>query len=362
MYNNHARSNPAGMPEARRQRAPGHVWPGPRPRPCLRLAGATLGALALMALAGCQSTLLQPKGAIGVAEKNLILIATGLMLLVVIPVIFLTLFFAWRYRASNTNATYAPKWSHSNRIEVVVWAIPIIIIAILGVLIWKTTHTLDPYQPIKSDKAPLRVEVVALNWKWLFIYPDLNVATVNELRIPVDTPVEFKLTAASIMNSFFIPSLGSQVYAMPGMQTKLHLIANHTGAFPGMSASFSGPGFADMHFSTVSGTQAEFDAWVARARLAPQRLNRTTYAALSQDSIKDPVQTFATVENGLFRNVVDQYMAASVPAATNASASGLAQSAALAEICSTTPGVSAAAYPLSMPKLSMNDSSSKPQE
>ena len=344
-------STPAGAPETRAQRAS-----GPSRR---RLARVTLGALALLALGGCQMQLFDPNGAIGVQEKDLILIATGLMLLVVVPVIFLTLFFAWRYRASNTTATYAPKWSHSNGIEVVVWAIPCIIIAILGVLIWNTTHALDPYQPLKSNKAPIRVEVVAMNWKWLFIYPDLHVATVNELHIPVDTPVDFKLTAASIMNSFFIPSLGTQVYTMPGMQTQLHLIANRTGAFPGMSTAFSGPGFADMHFSTVTTSQADFDAWAAQAQQAPQHLDQATYAALAQDSIKDPVRTYAAVDPGLFRRVVDQYMGSHQPADTHP---GAVQQTPLARICTDGTRAASAAGPLSMPALSMNDHPSKPQE
>ncbi len=174
----------------------------PQPRGSVRRVASTVATGALMLLGGCSSALLDPKGDIGAQEKHLILVALGLMLLVVIPVIVLTLFFAWRYRASNTRATYAPKWAHSTAIEVVVWSIPCVIIITLGVLIWKTTHTLDPYKPIESQQKPLRVDVVALNWKWHFIYRDYGVASVNELAIPVDTPVEFRLTAESLMNSF----------------------------------------------------------------------------------------------------------------------------------------------------------------
>jgi cytochrome o ubiquinol oxidase subunit 2 len=263
---------------------------------------------ALAMLSGCSMQLFNPKGDIGEQEKTLIIVATGLMLLVVIPVIGLTLYFAWRYRASNTNATYAPKWAHSTAIEIVVWTIPCVIVIILGVLILRTTHSLDPYQPIESKQAPVRVEVVALNWKWLFIYPDYGVASVNQLRIPVDTPVEFKLTAESIMNSFFIPQLGSQVYAMPGMQTQLHLIANAPGTYRGMSAAFSGSGFSDMHFKAVASSREEFDRWIADARKSPKRLDKPAFGVLQQDSNGYPVTVYNGYEPGLFNGVVNKYM------------------------------------------------------
>ncbi|QGZ63213.1 ubiquinol oxidase subunit II [Paraburkholderia acidisoli] len=280
-----------------------------------RLAGRTAqGAAAVAAFAllgGCDLThmaLLDPKGDIGSQEKQLILIALGLMLLVVIPVIALTLFFAWRYRASNTSATYAPRWSHSTAIEVVVWSIPCVIVVTLAVLIWNTTHTLDPYRPIESSTKPVRVDVVALNWKWLFIYPDYGVASVNQLAIPVDTPVEFNLTAESLMNSFFIPQLGTQVYAMSGMQTKLHLIANQPGVYAGRSAAFSGPGFSDMHFDTLATNRADFDAWIARAKASPAMLSRGAYEQLAQPGEKAPVALYSNVAPGLFEGVVGKYM------------------------------------------------------
>ncbi|WP_408734061.1 ubiquinol oxidase subunit II [Paraburkholderia bannensis] len=267
---------------------------------------ASAGALAL--LGGCSSVLMDPKGDIGMQEKNLILIALGLMLLVVIPVIALTLWFAWRYRASNTSATYAPKWSHSTAIEIVVWTIPCIIVVTLAALIWRTTHSLDPYKPIESQVKPIRVDVVALNWKWLFIYPDYGVASVNQLAIPVDTPVSFRLTAESLMNSFFIPQLGSQVYAMSGMETKLHLIANQPGTYAGRSAAFSGPGFSDMHFDTLATSRADFDAWIARAKASPAMLSRGAYEQLAVPGEKAPVALYSNVAPGLFEGVVDKYM------------------------------------------------------
>jgi cytochrome o ubiquinol oxidase subunit II len=276
--------------------------------PLVRRA-ATLGAAgALALLGGCSSVLFDPKGDIGVQEKNLILIALGLMLLVVIPVIALTLWFAWRYRASNTSATYAPKWAHSTAIEVVVWTIPCVIVLLLAGLIWRTTHTLDPYRPIESQQKPVRVDVVALNWKWLFIYPDYGVASVNQLAIPVDTPVSFRLTAESLMNSFFIPQLGSQVYAMSGMQTQLHLIANAPGVYAGRSSAFSGPGFSDMHFDTLATSRADFDAWIARAKASPAKLSRSAYEQLAQPGEKAPVALYSYVAPDLFEGVVDKYM------------------------------------------------------
>lgn len=267
--------------------------------------------LLLLPLAGCDHLeLLNPKGAIGEQEKNLILIATGLMLLVVIPVMILTVVFAWRYRASNTKAAYAPQWAHSTKIEVVVWSIPCVIVATLAVLIWQTTHAIDPFRPLESNVQPVNVEVVALDWKWLFIYPDYGIATVNHLTVPVGTPINFRLTSASMMNSFFIPQLGSQIYAMAGMQTKLHLIADEPGIYPGRSSAFSGPGFSDMRFDTVAVPQEQFEDWVMRARSgnAPSVLDQATYRSLEQPSIKAPPKIYGSVSPGLFDSIVDRFM------------------------------------------------------
>jgi len=262
-------------------------------------------------LGGCNWVLFDPKGDIGLQERNLILIASCLMLLVVVPVILLTLIFAWRYRSSrgaNSSAVYAPTWAHSTAIEVVVWTIPCLIVIALAALIWRSTHTLDPYRPLASQERPVRVEVVALNWKWLFIYPDYGVASVNQLAIPVDTPIDFTLTSESLMNSFFIPQLGSQVYAMAGMQTQLHLIANEPGVYQGRSSAFSGPGFSDMHFDTLAMSRGAFDAWVARARQSPLSLTRAAWQVLRQPSDKSPVAIYASVEPGLFDRIVAQYV------------------------------------------------------
>ncbi|HEY2047714.1 MAG TPA: ubiquinol oxidase subunit II [Caulobacteraceae bacterium] len=268
--------------------------------------------VASAALGGCARAhveLLEPAGDIGSQERKLILLALGIMLCVVIPVIILTLAFAWRYRASNTRATYAPNWSHSNAIEAVVWSIPCVIVLFLAVLIWKTTHTLDPYRPLDSKVKPVRVEVVAMNWKWLFIYPDYGIATVNQLPIPTNTPINFAITSDGIMNSFFIPQLGSQVYAMAGMQTQLHLIANKPGSYAGLSSAFSGPGFSDMHFQAVAMSPDKFAAWTKQARATPAALDGPGLAQLEQPSIKVPPATYGRVAPGLFAGIVDQFMA-----------------------------------------------------
>ncbi len=271
------------------------------------LRAGLVPALASMLLGGCTVDLLEPAGEIARQERTLILVALGLMLLVVVPVIALTLWFGWRYRASNARATYAPTWAHSTRIEAVVWAVPCVIVAILGVLIWRTTRTLDPYRPLEASVKPVRVQVVALNWKWLFIYPDYGVATVNRLEIPAATPIDFELTADSLMNSFFIPRLGSQVYAMAGMRTQLHLVAEAPGTYRGMSAAFSGEGFSDMHFDTVAVSPADFEAWLREARHAPRAMDASQYRVVSLPSTRGEPAVYAGVEPDLFDGVVDRF-------------------------------------------------------
>ncbi|WP_041490470.1 ubiquinol oxidase subunit II [Burkholderia cepacia] len=262
---------------------------------------------AALSLSGCNLDVLNPKGSVGAAEKALIATSTWTMLIVVVPVILLTLWFAWRYRASNRNATYAPNWSHSTAIEVVIWTVPTLIILFLGVLTWKTTHELDPYKPLESSVKPIDVEVVALDWKWLFIYPDLGIASVNQLAIPVGTPVNFHITSDSVMNSFFIPQLGGQVYAMAGMQTRLHLIADEAGDYAGTSANFSGRGFSDMKFRTLAEPREQFDAWVQKVKASPDRLDATVYGTVAQPSEKAPVRYFSSVDPRLFHNIIAKY-------------------------------------------------------
>jgi cytochrome o ubiquinol oxidase subunit II len=259
-------------------------------------------------LGGCNMDVLSPQGDVGMQEKSLILIAMGLMLVVVIPVIAMTLYFAWRYRASNTKATYAPKWSHSTAIEAVVWTIPCIIIAILATITWRTSHTLDPYKPLQSNVKPVTVQVVAMDWKWLFIYPEQGVASVNEVAFPANTPVHFEITSDSVMNSFFIPQLGSQIYAMAGMDTEVNLIANKPGNYAGLSSNYSGAGFSDMHFNAVAMSQQEFANWVAKAKSQSRTLDATAYHALSQPSEKQPASYYASVKPDLYNDIIKQYM------------------------------------------------------
>jgi cytochrome o ubiquinol oxidase subunit 2 len=253
---------------------------------------------------------LSPKGDVGMQERTLILTALGLMLLVVVPVIILTLVFAWRYRASNTKAKYAPKWAHSTAIEAVVWIVPCIIVAILAVKAYRTSYTLDPYRPLDSKVKPVRVEVVSMDWKWLFIYPDYGVASVNQMAMPVDTPVNFKLTSDTVMNDFFIPQLGSQIYTMAGMQTKLHLIAREPGEYYGASVNFSGPGFSDMHFKAIATSKQGFDQWIAKLKSSPQALDAAAYSELAKPSTKLPVSYYSQVSPGLFQTIVNEYMTA----------------------------------------------------
>ncbi|WBV44991.1 ubiquinol oxidase subunit II [Pseudoroseomonas cervicalis] len=267
-------------------------------RPCLPL----LPALPL--LGGCQQGVLDPQGPIGLAEKSLMLTATWLMLLVVVPVIVMTLAFAWRYRAGNRAARYAPDWDHSGRIEAVVWAVPCAIILALAVITWRATHQLDPYRRIESSVPPVNVEVVALDWKWLFIYPDQGVAAVNEMALPVGTPVHFRITSGSVMNSFFIPQLGSQVYAMAGMVTQLDLLADAPGDYAGLSANYSGAGFSDMKFTAHASDRAGFEAWVARVRAEGGALDAQTYEQLSRPSERAPVTHYSRVTPDLFAAIL----------------------------------------------------------
>jgi cytochrome o ubiquinol oxidase subunit 2 len=259
-------------------------------------------------LSGCHMQVLDPKGQVAAGEKSLIITATLLMLMVVVPVIFMTLYFAWKYRESNTEAMYTPDWSYSHGIEAVVWAVPIAIILVLGTITWKTTHELDPYKPLESKIKPITIQVVALDWKWLFIYPEQHIASVNEIAFPAGTPVNFKITSDTVMNVFFIPQLGSQIYAMAGMQTQVNLIADAPGTFDGLSTNFSGAGFPDMKFTATAASQADFDAWVAKVKASPNKLGLDNYGELSKPSSKDPVKYFSTVEPVLYAAVLDKYM------------------------------------------------------
>lgn len=259
-------------------------------------------------LTGCDAAILNPKGQIGHDEKTLLITATVLMLLVVIPVIVMTLVFAWKYRASNTKARYEPDWAHSTAIEVVMWSIPCMIILVLAVLTWRSSHALDPYRPLDSDKKPVVIEAVSLDWKWLFIYPDYDIATVNEIVFPVDAPVQFRITSASVMNSFFIPQLGSQIYSMAGMETKLHLIAREAGTYDGLSANYSGAGFSGMRFKAIATTDQGFEDWIAKIRATDNPLTPQAYADLAKPSERTPVTLYSTTPTGMFDFIMHNQM------------------------------------------------------
>lgn len=256
----------------------------------------------------CNIPVLEPKGIIALKERNLLITATLLMLIIVIPVFILTFVIAWRYRASNKKATYSPDWDYNFIAEAIWWGLPCIIVAALSVLTWKTSHELDPFKPLDSNTKPLRIQVVALQWKWLFIYPDQNIATVNYLQFPEKTPLNFEITADSPMNSFWIPQLGGQIYAMPGMRTKLHLIADEVGNYNGSSANFSGTGFSGMQFKAVSSSQPEFEEWSRSIQQAPKSLNLQAYTQLAEPSINIPPMSYTLGKADLFDWIVMKYM------------------------------------------------------
>lgn len=260
-------------------------------------------------LLGNDVAILNPAGEVADKQRGLIITATLLMLVVVIPVFFMTFFFAWKYRESNTKAKYTPDWDHHRIVEISWWAIPGVIILILGVLIWRSSHQLDPFKPLSSTRDPVTIQVVALQWKWLFIYPDQNIATVNYLQIPEDTPINFEITADAPMNSFWIPRLGGQVYAMAGMKTKLHLMANQPGSFNGSSANLSGEGFSRMTFVAKATSAADFEDWVRSVKTSPEKLSQNAYDMLAEPGESDGTPTYSSTEPGLHSKVVMKYMA-----------------------------------------------------
>ncbi|MDP1966603.1 MAG: ubiquinol oxidase subunit II [Reyranella sp.] len=253
------------------------------------------------------SAVLDPKGPIALAQRDLLFDAFYVMMVVIVPIIVLTLAFAWRYRASNTKATYAPKWAESVRIDAATWLVPALIVVAVAVLVWRSTHKLDPYRPIDAAVPPLDVQVVAQDWKWLFIYPEQGIAVVNQLAFPSGRPVSLRITSDTVMNSFYVPQLAGQIYAMAGMQTRLQLLADQPGKFVGRNSMYSGGGFSDQHFEVVAMTQPEFDAWVAKARQAPAKLDAATYAALATKSRLNPITFYSAVEPKLFDGIIAKY-------------------------------------------------------
>jgi cytochrome o ubiquinol oxidase subunit II len=277
-------------------------------QPALRRIGMLLlpvGCAAVLT-ASCQSAgVLDPKGPIASAQRLLLINSTAIMLVVIVPVILATLAFAWWYRASNPQASRTSDLAYEGRIEFVVWSIPALTVLLLGGVIWIGSHQLDPRAPIAAKAGPLRVDVVALDWKWLFIYPDQGVAAVNELTIPAETPVEFRLTSGTVMNSFFVPQLGSQLYAMGGMTTRLNLLASEPGEYQGFSANFSGRDFSRMRFVVKAMPAGGFDAWIARARSTGAALDDAGLAALTKPGLTAPT-TYRSVAPKLFERILQQ--------------------------------------------------------
>lgn len=250
-----------------------------------------------------------PKGIIALEQRNLLLIIQALMLLVIIPVYIFTFIFSWRYRADNKKAEYDPDLVDSNILEIAWWGIPLVMTLIVGAITLVKTYELDPFRPIDSDKKEKTIQVVALQWKWLFLYPEEKIATVNFVQIPKDTPIRFEITADAPMNSFWIPHLAGQIYAMPNMKTELHLIANEVGDFRGSSANLSGEGFSGMHFVTRASTEEDFREWVASAKKSSKGdLTTEIYNQLAVPSQNNPVEIYHLNDNKLFNHVMEKYM------------------------------------------------------
>lgn len=259
-------------------------------------------------LCGCNLVVLNPKGVVADGEKQLFLIAVGLMLIVVIPVIILNLVFAWRYRANNTKAKYSPDFAHNTLLEIIWWTIPIIIIGILAVITWYSSHRFDPYRPLDTKTKPLVIQVIALDWKWLFIYPKQQIATINYVQFPINVPVRFHITADAPMNSFQIPQLAGQIYAMPGMRTQLNVLATHTGDYLGISANYSGVGFSGMTFTARVSSEKDFAKWIREIKNTPQQLTPVVYEQLAKPSKDNPQEFFSMVSPDLFNQVIMKFM------------------------------------------------------
>jgi cytochrome o ubiquinol oxidase subunit 2 len=267
----------------------------------------------LLGLSACDMVVLNPGGDVAAQQRDLLVTSTWLMLLIIVPVMALTVIFAWRYRHNNREARYEPDWHHSMRLELVIWSAPLLIIICLGALTWLGSHLLDPYRPldrlapgkaIPEETRDLQVEVVALDWKWLFIYPQYGVATVNELAVPVNRPLSLRITASSVMNAFYVPHLAGMIYAMPGMETRLHGVLNKPGESEGFSTNYSGAGFSGMRFKVRSVSDTEFQRWVATVRTGEQSLTRDMYLQLAKPSEREPVRYFSAVDKQLYALIV----------------------------------------------------------
>jgi len=273
------------------------------------LAVVLIGAM----LSGCTEGVLDPKGPIAVAERQILFNSLGIMLAIVIPTILATLAVAFWFRASNWRAAYLPDFEYSGRLELLVWSIPAMTVLLVGGVAWVGSHDLDPRKPISSSVTPVNVQVVSLDWKWLFIYPEQGIASVNKLVVPVGTPISFELTSSTVMNSFFVPQLGGQIYTMSGMVTRLQLQADHAGTYPGFSAMFSGDGFSDMRFTVDAVESDGFAQWVREARETGPVLNAQSYADLAKPSQAVVPFTYRAVAADLFSGIVNTASAADDP-------------------------------------------------
>ncbi len=276
-------------------------------QPLARLA-RRCGQLAVVAapllLSACVPAVLDPAGPVGGAEKTILIDSLLIMLAIVLPTIAGTLAFAWWFRASNTRARYLPDWTYSGAIELIVWGVPLLTIMLLGGVAWVGSHQLDPAVPLASKNKTIEIQAVSLDWKWLFIYPDQHVASVNTLTVPAGTPIHFALTSASVMNSFFVPQLGSQIYTMNGMATQLNLIADQPGTYAGLSSHFSGDGFSDMVFTVHAIPADQFAAWVASTKASGPVLDRAAYAELAKQSQKVKPFTYSDADPAIYPGIV----------------------------------------------------------
>jgi cytochrome o ubiquinol oxidase subunit 2 len=250
--------------------------------------------------------ILDPQGPIGAAEKTILIDSLGIMLAIVLPTIVAIFAFAYWFRSSNARANHWPNWAYSGRIELVVWSVPALTVILLGGVAWLGAHHIDPAKPIEGPSEPLTIQAVSLDWKWLFIYPDHKVATINTLTVPAGVPLQFQLTSASVMNAFFIPQLGSMIYTMNGMATRLNLRADATGTFQGLSAQFSGDGFADMHFDVHVVTSEQFSKWSQDATNAQQALDAQSYQQIAKPSMKNPPVIYRLADPDIFASIVTQ--------------------------------------------------------
>jgi cytochrome o ubiquinol oxidase subunit 2 len=269
-------------------------------------AASRLALLSPLALTACQPAVLDPQGGVGIAEKTILIDSVGIMLAIVVPTVAATLAFAWWFRASNTRAQYLPHFVYSGALEMIVWSVPLLTIILLGGVAWIGSHELDPAKPLQSSAPPLEVQGVSLDWKWLFIYPDQGVASVNELVLPAGIPVHFSLTSASVMNAFFIPQLGSMIYTMNGMTSQLNLQADAPGDFRGQSSHYSGDGFSDMHFDVRAIPAARFEDWVDATRNKGPSLDPASYNDLAKQTIDVRPYTYRAVDPELYQMIVTQ--------------------------------------------------------